>query len=525
MPTHKNDGQPSPGSVANSNKKTAKQVLKSFAVAEKLHQRWRPQWEEAYMYSLPNRLGFNDDPGSDIVTGELYDETAVVELPKFASRMVNGMFPPNMDAFKIVPGPAHPNPRAPNLQRQLDAITDNLHLSLRTSTFHDELHEANHDLGIGTGNMMMEPGTFPGEFEFRALPLTSVAVLNGPDGRPGKWFIWSEKELGDIQKIWPGAVIPQSLQQKLKSDPTSKVKVIEACIKEYNRDGVERGTFYVLAQDEEAVMIERKYEGLGSLPNITFRWSTSAGEVYGRGPLLNVMPAVITANITVELILQNAQISIGGMWTYDHDGVFNPDNIVLEPGTFIPKARGSNVESLVSNQRFDVSQLVLEEMRRNIKTGLFAPDANRTPGRTPVSATEIADDNVAMAESMGAVTGRLATELLYRIVQRGLWIYGQQGVIPRRDIPRVDGRQYVIIPTSPLLRAQQQHEINNFGSFMSQLQAFIGPVAGGVIPPEETIHYLAKLNNVPTYLIPSKEVLKRAMAQALQAQQAGAIEG
>jgi hypothetical protein len=520
---HKNDGQPSPGSVDADNKKSAKSVLKRFNTAEKLHQRWRPQWEEAYMYSLPNRLNFGDTEGSDVITGDIYDETAVVELPRFASRLVNGMFPPNMDAFKIVPGPEHPNPKAINLQKELDGITAALHLSLRTSTFHAELHEANHDVGIGTGTLFMEAGTFPGEFTFKALPLTTVAILNGPDDKPGMWFRWSEKELGDIGTLWPDATIPQSLRQKLKSDPTSKVKIVEACIKEYNNDGVERGTFYVIAQSEEAIMVERKYEGLGSLPFLSYRWSTSAGEVYGRGPLLNVMPAVITANLTVELILQNAQISIGGIWTYDHDGVFNPDNIVLEPGTFIPKARGSVVESLVSNQRFDVSQLVLDEMRKNIKAGLFAPDANRNQGRTPPSATEIADDNVQMAESMGAVTGRLATELLYRVVQRGLYIYGQQGLIPKRSIPRIDGRQYVLIPTSPLLRAQQQHEINNFGQFMGQLQAFLGETAGAVIPPADTVHYLAELNNIPSRLIPEKQVINQALEQIAGAAQEGQL--
>ena len=41
-------------------------------------------------------------------TENIYDETAVVGLPKFASRLQLGFFPPNGRAFKLAPGPEFP---------------------------------------------------------------------------------------------------------------------------------------------------------------------------------------------------------------------------------------------------------------------------------------------------------------------------------------------------------------------------------------------------------------------------------
>ncbi|GIR19712.1 MAG: hypothetical protein CM15mP34_2360 [Gammaproteobacteria bacterium] len=38
-----------------------------------------------------------------------------------------------------------------------------------------------------------------------------------------------------------------------------------------------------------------------------------------------------TLNLSVQLILENAEMAIGGAYVYDDDGVFNPDNITIQP--------------------------------------------------------------------------------------------------------------------------------------------------------------------------------------------------
>ena len=60
-------------------------------------------------------------------------------------------------------------------------------------------------------------------------------------------------------------------------------------------------------------IIEERYEGIGSCPIIAYRWSKASGEIYGRGPLINALSAIKTTNLTVELILENAQMAISGI--------------------------------------------------------------------------------------------------------------------------------------------------------------------------------------------------------------------
>ena len=95
----------------------------------------------------------------------------------------------------------------------------------------------------------------------------------------------------------------------------------------------------------------------GSSPFISFRWVKGAGEIYGRSPVMTALPDIKTANKVVELILKNASIAVTGIWLADDDGVLNPANIKLVPGSIIPKAVGSSgLTPLQAPGRFDVSQ-------------------------------------------------------------------------------------------------------------------------------------------------------------------------
>ena len=128
-----------------------------------------------------------------------------------------------------------------------------------------------------------------------------------------------------------------------------------------------------------------------SNPFICFRWSKCAGEIYGRGPLINALSAIKTTNLTIELILENAQMAISGVYQIDDDGVINPDTIQLVPGSIIPKAMGSaGLQPIQAAGSFDVAQLVLSDMRLNIKRALYN-DMLGNPDRTPATATEVAE--------------------------------------------------------------------------------------------------------------------------------------
>jgi hypothetical protein len=201
--------------------------------------------------------------------------------------------------------------------------------------------------------------------------------------------------------------------------------------------------------------------------------------------------------------------------------VFNPDNIRVEPGTFIPRSPGSKIEPLASPSRFDVSSLVLNDERMNIKKGLFV-DELEAEGKTPRSAEEISQRMADMARNMGSVSGRLRNELMLPLVRRIAHIYAKQGLI---ELPRIDGKIVQLIPLSPLLRIQDQADISNFIQYTQVVNGTMGPGFTQIaLKQGETLDWLSRKFGIPANLIEGTATIQQRIAQIGQtAAQAGAV--
>ena len=275
----------------------------------------------------------------------------------------------------------------------------------------------------------------------------------------------------------------------------------------------------VIETNTKSVLIHDDLKGTGSNPFLCFRWSKCAGEVYGRGPLLNALSAIKTTNLTIQLILENAQMAISGIYQMDDDGVINPDTINLVPGTVIPKApQSAGLQPVRAAGSFEVGNLILSDMRQNIKRALYN-DMLGNPDRTPASATEVAERMADLSRRIGSAFGRLQAELVQPVLQRVVYILKKQG---RIKIPTVYGRQVKVRSVSPLSQAQANQDITSIARWLELIQARFGPeMVNLLINSEETAAHLAKKFGVPDTLIRDIEERKQLVAMAQQmAQQA-----
>ena len=263
--------------------------------------------------------------------------------------------------------------------------------------------------------------------------------------------------------------------------------------------------------------------GVGSNPFICFRWSKCAGEVYGRGPLMNALSAIKTTNLTIELILENAQMSISGIYQMEDDGVVNVDTIQLVPGSIIPKGIGSaGLQPIQAAGNFDVAQLVLSDMRLNIKRALYN-DMLGNPDRTPASATEVAERMADLSRRMGSAFGRLQAELVQPVLQRLIYILKKQG---RIEIPVVNGREVKVKSVSPLAQAQANQDISSVSRFLELVGGVFGPeMLNVLIDSEETAVHLAKKFGVPDKLIRDEDQRKQIAEAAAQMAQMQQMQG
>ena len=477
----------------------ASEILKKYKEAQNIKDYWKDKFEEAYEYCLPNRESFYEEAPGQKRTDKIFDETAVVGVQEFASRLQAGIVPTFARWADFQAGSEIPQEQKPNINLQLDKITDYVFQLLQQSNFNQEIHESFMDLAIGTGVMLVEEGDAINPIKFTAVPLTRVCLNTGPDGKIDSVYRTRYCKPHEIKILYPKAKLPENFDP-LKNK--KKVKIVEAVYKIYENN-VEKYKMCIVMESPKHILYEEMFEGEGSNPYLVFRWNKASGEVYGRGPVFNAMSAIKTCNLTIELILQNAQMSVSGVYTYEDDGVINPDNISLVPGSLIPVAPGSRgLSPIPSASNFDVAQLVLNDMRQNIKKALYMEALGRPEG-TPMTATEVSERMADLSRQIGSSFGRLQSELITPLLKRIIRILSKQG---RIEIPKVNGREVKVAPRSPLAQAQHMQDVSDVTRFNEIIGATFGPqMVNLIVDQNATAKYLAEKMNLPEKLIRNEE--------------------
>ncbi len=492
-------------------------LLAKYEKAKQARTLFEPLFDECYEYALPMRKSFYFESVGQRRDDKIFDETAVVGVQEFASRLQSGLVPNFARWADFVAGSEIPDQNLDAVNNSLDEVTEYVFEVLQNSNFGQEIHESFMDLAVGTGVLLAEEGDAINPVRFNAIPLPSVVLDTGPDDKIDHVFRQREVKVTDIQVAYPKAVLSDKLQRQLNQSPDTKVKLLEVICRNYSKPNKEIHDFYVLDVEDKAVIYTERFEGAGSNPFICFRWSKAAGEVYGRGPLINALSAIKTTNLTIELILENAQMAISGIYQMDDDGVVNTDTINLVPGTIIPKAMGSQgLQPIRAAGDFNVANLVLGDMRNNIKRALYN-DMLGDPNKTPATATEVAERMADLSRRIGSAFGRLQAEMVQPVLQRVVYILKKQG---RIEIPSINGREVKVKSVSPLAQAQANQDISNVSRYLQLVGGTFGPeVLNILIRSDDVAAYLAKKFGVPDSLVRDKVEREQLLQAAQQYQQ------
>ena len=494
--------------------------LKKYESAKSVRQRWESLFDECYEYALPMRQTFSTQSIGERRDDKIFDETAVVGVQEFASRLPAGLVPNLARWAALTAGSEVPKEQRDGVNNELEEVTEYVFEVIQNSNFGQEVHESFMDLALGTGVLHVEEGDAINPVNFTALPLPHVVLDVGPDDRIDHVYRERDVRYSDLKILYPKAKINPRLQSQMTATPDARTKVLEIICRNYTKPNEDAYYCIIFDINTKCLLKYEEYKGTGSNPFICFRWSKDPGAVYGRGPLINALSAIKTTNLTIELILENAQMAISGVYQMDDDGVINPDTINLVPGTVIPKAPNSaGLQPVKAAGSFDVANIILSDMRLNIKRALYN-DMLGNPDRTPASATEIAERMADLSRRIGSAFGRLQAELVQPVLQRVVYILKKQG---RIKIPTINGRQIKVRSVSPLSQAQSNQDITSINRFLEMVGVRFGPeLVNILINSEETAVYLAKKFGVPDYLLRDLEERKQiiAMAQQLQQQQA-----
>tara|TARA_Y100000385_G_C13109076_1_gene650900 strand:- start:10158 stop:11714 length:1557 start_codon:yes stop_codon:yes gene_type:complete len=498
----------------------AKTITERRNHAKAERQRLEGLYDDALRLTMPARKRFHMlnpiDKAEDI-----FDETGANAVSEFVSRMQAGLMPPftefvKLDASSMI------DPRDKKaVDRDLDEINKFVFEEIWNSNFAQETAESLHDMAISTGVLLFEEGKGDSAFHHRAIPITDVYIERGADDMIGGVYRCQKVKAQHLPIRYPDMKPEQMM--KTYSDITDsadkELDIIEYTYRDYNADE-ECHYSVVVCENHSEILQMRKTKGAGSNPFIAFRWSTAAGETWGRGPLLNAMGAIRTTNLMVEMILENAAMSIVGMYQTDNEGTVNADNISLLPGTIVTKEIGSRgLEPITgSTGNFNMQDVVLGDQRLNIKRAMYN-DMLSDPNKTPATAYEVSERMADLAHRTSAGFARVFYEFIQPYMRRALYILEKRGDI---QLPVVNGRAIQIRAISPLAQAQHGQDVQKLmQDFQIRAQMF-GPQAATQMYNLEELHtWMQERMGLETKLYKSApEIMQSMQAQAEMMQQA-----
>lgn len=362
---------------------------------------WLNRWDNARKYTVPT---------TDDNVATLFDATASDAADNLAASIYTLLTPPESMWLQLIP--------ESDLSPDAEYATHVLRAHLNDSNFYTTIHQCYMDLVVlGTACLFMgqNPVGASSAFSFSAIPMSDIAIL------PNAVFHTTSMTAREIMEKYPTWTPPSNLRDTIKDNPEINLKLVQSLV------GTEFTAWLDVGGD-----IENNIVSTGTFetnPYIIFRWSVVSGELYGRSPVMRALPDIKTANKVVELVLKNATIAVSGIWQADDDGVINLNNINLTPGAIIPKAVGSSgLTPLTSGANFDVSQIILKDLRDRIRHTLLA-DRLGLLSEKEMTATEIIARNADMMRILGATYGRLLHEFIRPLCDRGLQILSGRGLI------------------------------------------------------------------------------------------------
>jgi len=454
-------------------------ILSIFSKAKADRQTLESRWRECFEYTDPIRgMGFvnsNQVPqsASDLISGtttkksKIYDNTAIDSMRHLVSTILGGIAPSSQRWLDLDLSD-DPEFRHPWLDEVADAIWGEIHKGNFDSVMFDALLTLvtigwcvpyiYYDEGVyfnewGASQCYLSSSKDGGLVDsiFREYSLTGdQAILEFGDELPHdtKKMCLEGKHIRVLHSIRP-----RELSQ-YKDDDTNTKKFAK---------NMKFESCHILL-DGNKLLRESGYE---EFPCAIPRWSSIAGTAYAVGAVHFALEDIKTLNAIAKMILDNADINIGGMWIASDDGVLNTSSITIGSRKVVIAASTDSLKPLQTPSNFNLGYQELQDLRAQVRKTLLV-DNLQIPQNPQMTATEI---NVRMEmarQILAPIFGRFQSEFLQPVVYRVFGLLLRNGKLPPAP-EEIKGKSLNIRYVSPLARTQRMSEVVGMDRFEADL--------------------------------------------------------
>jgi hypothetical protein len=497
-------------------------LRKRYNAAKYVADLWIPIMQASFFYAVPFRNRYYL-PGKEfqgtIQNTRVYDTTAVQGVKTFVSKLHDTMTPPQVqwgflqvdDAMVDDPSDQQNIQILEEAQMVLNAYMRRLFTYIHASNFDVVINECYYDLAIGTSALVINQYTDQQPFLCTSIPMDKLAIEEAVNGNIESWYrTWQNLKISELNTRWPGIVLSPDLLMQVAADPDAKVRNVYEGVAYFCNQT--KKYLYAVWADNDVLYTE----WLDSNPGIVWRFQKTNNETWGRGPVMEALPSIISLNEMARVELASANLNTFRPYMGFSDAVFNPHTFRLEPFTIIPIAPiGSNGQvpliPLPNSSDPNFAQMTMADLRMQIKSLLFAEQPQDSRSVQPQTAYELSLKQTTLAESIGPLFSRMQQEFLWPVIKRFAYILNRMGLLP---YPKVGNVPIIFKYKSPLELAKGRGDVERFTQYVQLMQGIMGPDATQVyINPKTTPYMLAEMLQIDERFINKPEDVQRVMQQ------------
>jgi len=423
-------------------------------------------WQEVKDRIYPSTSGFTTKRESQGIkkTQELYDSSGATALNRFAAIMDSYLTPRNSTWHRVLSDDDAVNKNR-DARIYYEDVTRILfkHRYAPVANFAAQNLMYNKSIGaFGNSSMYIDAaGTTPG-LRYKTCHLGETYFIENHQGIIDQLLRHFSMRADQVLGKW-GDKAPKFIQEQAAVDPGREFWFIHWVGPNEGIDpgrddfrGMPWSSLYVSVTGKEGI----EEGGYNTFPYTPSRYEQSPGEVYGRGPAMEVLPSLKTLNEQKKTYLKQGHRAVDPVLLVHDDGVL--DNFSLKPGYM--NAGGVNkdgrplVHTLPSGN-IAAGKEMMDEERDIIKDNFLVTLFQILVDSPAMTATEVLERTREKGILLAPTFGRQESERLGPQIEREIDILSQQGLLPPMPgIVAESGAQFKVEYDSPLSRAQRAEE-------------------------------------------------------------------
>lgn len=396
-------------------------------------------------------------------TQQLFDSTAAVALNRFAAILDSLLTPRNQTWHKLkASDPRLNKDRATKLWfDEVNRLVFKYRYAPKAN-FSSQNQQNYRSLGAyGSGcvfvdALMMEPG-----LRYRNIHLGEIYFVENHQGIVDKAFRYFSMTARQAVQKW-GDAVPARIRETANQETLfwfiHCVRPREDDYDPSRKDhkGKRYASYYV-SEEEKHLLSEG---GFSNFPYAISRYEQSPGEVYGRSPAMDVLPAIKTLNEEKKTILRQGHRIVDPVLLVADDGIL--DSMNMRPGAVNwggVSADGRPLVHALPTGDLKMGKELMDDERKIIND-VFLINIFQILTESPqMTATEVLERTKEKGMLLAPTIGRQQSEYLGPMIEREIDVLNQQGLLPPfpQALREAKG-EYHIQYDSPLSRAQRAEE-------------------------------------------------------------------